>query len=151
MGNSRLFCKRKTTLSHSQHEIDVLDRCFRGCCPAAPAEEYPVEYKEPIAIVRSASVAEPETGKYSYSYETENGIAFNEAGEQKQIGEKADEIGTVSKGSYSYESEGVTYTVNWVADENGFQASGAHLPVAPPMPAHVVQLLADLRAAGQLE
>merc|ERR1711911_276326 len=43
-----------------------------------------------------------------------------------------------SRGSYSYELEGVTYTVNWVADENGFQPTGAHLPVSPAMPEHVV-------------
>merc|ERR1712071_407816 len=78
-------------------------------------------------------------------------VSANEEGERKQIGDKPEEVGTVSRGSYSYELEGVTYPVNWVADENGFQASGAHLPVAPPMPDHVVKLLADLRAAGQLE
>ena len=70
---------------------------------------------------------------------------------QKQIGEKPEERGTVSRGTYSYtEPEGRVITVNWVADENGFQASGAHLPVAPPTPDHVVKLLADLRAAGAL-
>ena len=51
---------------------------------------------------------------------------------QKQIGEKPEERGTVSRGSYSYtDPEGRVLTVTWVADENGFQASGAHLPVAP--------------------
>jgi hypothetical protein len=42
---------------------------------------------------------------------------------------------TVSRGSYSYTSpEGQLITVNWVADENGFQATGDHLPTPPPMP-----------------
>merc|ERR1712105_125294 len=123
---------------------------FVAVAVAAPLEET-VEYKEPIAIVKSAYEANPETGKYTYSYETANGIKFAEAGEQRQIGAEADEIGSVSSGSYSYDLEGVTYKVDWVADESGFKATGAHLPVAPPMPAHVVKLLADLRAAGQLE
>jgi len=86
-----------------------------------------------------------------YSYETGNGIVLKEEGEQKLIGDKPEEVGSVSRGSYSYDLEGVTYTVNWVADENGFQPTGAHLPVAPAMPEHVVKLLADLRAAGKLE
>ena len=32
----------------------------------AVADKLPGYYEEPIAIVRSASVADPETGKYSY-------------------------------------------------------------------------------------
>merc|ERR1712071_349408 len=71
---------------------------------------------------------------------------MNEEGEQKQIGDKPEEVGTVSRGSYSYELEGVTYTVNWVADENGFQASGAHLPVAPPHARSCCQALGRLES-----
>merc|ERR1712130_464597 len=70
-------------------------------------------------------------------------------GEQKRFGNEPEEVGSIARGSYSYELEGVTYTVNWVADENGFQPTGAHLPVAPPMPEYVVKMLADLRAAGK--
>merc|ERR1711928_89811 len=68
--------------------------------------------------------------------------------ESKQIGDKPEEAGTVSKGQFSYPEGSVTYTVSWVADVNGFQATGDHLPTPPPMPEHVVKLLADLRAAG---
>ena len=63
-------------------------------------------------------------------FESEDGTKVEESGSQKVIGE---ESGTVSKGSYSFTVEGVTYTVNWIADENGFQATGDHIPtVAPP-------------------
>jgi len=73
------------------------------------------------------------------------------SGAQRLVGPTAEDIGTVSKGSYSYTSpEGQVITVNWIADENGFQPSGAHLPTPPPMPAHVVKMLADLKAAGKL-
>merc|ERR550517_1628267 len=90
--------------------------------------------------------------KEEESFEGANGIKMSEEGEQKYFGDKEEEsYGSFSRGSYSYELEGVTYTINWVADENGFQPTGNHLPVAPPMPEYVVKMLADLRAAGKLE
>ena len=85
-------------------------------------------------------------------FESEDGVKVEESGSQKQVGETAEDSGTVSKGSYSFTApDGVVLTVNWVADENGFQPTGDHLPTPPPMPEHVVKLLADLKAAGVLE
>merc|ERR1712136_71224 len=118
---------------------------------AAYPHELDAEYKEPIAITKYGSVSDG-TGKYSYNFEAANGIKMSEQGEQKYFGDKEEEsYGSVARGSYSYELDGVTYTINWVADENGFQPTGNHLPVAPPMPEYVVKMLADLRAAGKLE
>jgi Insect cuticle protein len=86
-----------------------------------------------------------------YSFASEDGIQVEANGFQKRVGPKPEDVGAVSRGSYSYTSpEGFLISVNWVADENGFQAKGDHLPVAPPMPPHVVKMLADLRAAGRL-
>merc|ERR1712189_141552 len=52
-------------------------------------------------------------------------VSMSEEGEQKHFGDKPEEgYGSVARGSYSYELEGVTYTINWVADENGFQPTG---------------------------
>ena len=85
------------------------------------------------------------------SFESEDGTKVEESGNQKQVGPKPEDIGTVSRGSYSFTTpDGVVLTVNWVADENGFQATGDHLPTPPPMPEHVVKMLADLKAAGLL-
>merc|ERR1712133_97690 len=109
---------------------------------AVAAAENTYEYKEPIAITKYGSVSD-ETGKYSYNFEAANGIKMSEEGEQKHFGDKLEEgYGSVTRGAYSYEMGGVTYTVNWVADENGFQPTGNHLPVAPPMPEYVVKMLA---------
>ena len=73
---------------------------------------------------------------------------MEESGVQKQVGATPEESGTASRGSYSYTSpEGILFTVNWVADENGFRATGNHLPTPPPVPKPVASLLALQEAA----
>ena len=65
----------------------------------------------------------------NYSFETENGIKVEEFGVQKQIGLTPEESGSIAKGSYSYTApDGTLIKVDWVADENGFQPNGAHIP-----------------------
>ena len=63
------------------------------------------------------------------SYESADGKREVVTGFNKQI--DAENKGMSMRGTYSWVEAGVTYTVNWVADENGFQPEGAHLPVAP--------------------
>ena len=54
------------------------------------------------------------------------------SGHQKQIGSDPANTGTVAKGSYSYTApDGAQISVNWVADQNGFQPTGQHLPTPP--------------------
>merc|ERR1712011_57665 len=122
----------------------ILLAVFLAVAAAAPQET------KVILILKQTQNHDTEKQEYSFSYEAENGISVSESGVQKQIGDKPEEAGTVSQGKFSYPEEGVTYTITWVADENGFQAKGDHLPTPPPMPEHVVKILADLKAAGQL-
>nr|XP_019550070.2 cuticle protein CP14.6-like [Aedes albopictus] len=87
-------------------------------------------------VLAQDSVVNPD-GSYQYRYETSNGISAQESG----VG------GQSAQGSYSYTGEdGVQYTVNYVADENGFQPQGAHLPVDQPAPEHVLRTLELIRA-----
>ncbi|XP_049866004.1 endocuticle structural protein SgAbd-6-like isoform X3 [Pectinophora gossypiella] len=54
------------------------------------------------------------------SYEQSDGNKRNEQGELKNAG--TDDEGIVMRGSYSWVGpDGITYTVNYIADENGFQ------------------------------
>ncbi len=79
---------------------------------------------------------------YLFSYETGNGIVFQEQGTLKNPGQRDLESSAVV-GSYSYTSpEGIPITVNYVADENGFRAEGAHLPTPPPIPEAILKSLA---------
>ncbi|KAH8297831.1 hypothetical protein KR054_011185 [Drosophila jambulina] len=87
---------------------------------AAPTQE--------ATVLRSESDVGPEG--YSYTLETSDGVSKNEQGQLKNIGTEQEAIAV--KGSFSFVADdGQTYTVNYIADENGFQPSGAHLPVAP--------------------
>merc|ERR1712071_31912 len=65
----------------------------------AVAAAAPAELDAPVAIVSSRSETN-EDGSYSFAFESEDGVKVEESGSQKQVGEKAEDIGTVSSGSY---------------------------------------------------
>jgi len=80
-------------------------------------------------------------GIYRVDFATENGIQSAEQGSVKDIQAKEGPV-AAKEGSYTYTGpDGVQYTVNWIADEFGFRASGAHLPVAPEVPAEIQRSL----------
>merc|ERR1712071_663839 len=101
----------------------ILIAVFLAVAAAAPAPQE----SQPVLILKQSQNHDKEKQVYSFSYEGENGIIGSESGVQKQIGDKPEESGTVSQGKFSYPEAGVTYPVTWVADENGFQATGDHL------------------------
>ncbi|EDV51106.1 larval cuticle protein 65Ag1 [Drosophila erecta] len=83
--------------------------------------------QEPQTLSQSSEVG-PEN--YAYSFETSNGINAQEQGKLQNAGTDYEAIS--ARGSFSYiGDDGQTYTVTYIADENGFQPQGAHLPVAP--------------------
>uniref|UniRef100_A0A1Q3FQX1 Putative cuticle protein n=1 Tax=Culex tarsalis TaxID=7177 RepID=A0A1Q3FQX1_CULTA len=66
---------------------------------------------------------------YNVAYETSNGITGKEQAELRTFGD--DIAAIVVRGSYSYTgADGQVYTVNYIADENGFQPEAAHIPRA---------------------
>ncbi|CAO1320124.1 unnamed protein product [Diamesa hyperborea] len=67
---------------------------------------------------------------YKFAFEQSDGQAREEFAELKNVGTETEAISV--KGSFSFiGDDGQTYTVTYIADENGFQPSAAHLPVAP--------------------
>ncbi|XP_019872723.1 flexible cuticle protein 12-like isoform X1 [Aethina tumida] len=67
------------------------------------------------------------TDGFKYAYETSNGIAAEEAGHLNNAGSEHEAIAV--QGSFKYVGpDGVTYQISYIADENGFQPQGAHLP-----------------------
>ncbi|KAL1398108.1 hypothetical protein pipiens_009232 [Culex pipiens pipiens] len=81
-------------------------------------------------------------GSYAYNYETSNGIKANARSDN----------GINANGEYSFVApDGAEYRVTYVANEQGFQPQGAHLPVEPPAPEHVIKMLEDLRATNNPE
>ncbi|ODM98783.1 Endocuticle structural glycoprotein SgAbd-2 [Orchesella cincta] len=78
-------------------------------------------------------------GNYNHESVSGDGSIITEAGSLKDLGDEEGPV-TVSRGSYSFiGDDGKTYKVDWVADENGFQATGDHLPTPPPIPAEILK------------
>ncbi|XP_055373232.1 larval cuticle protein 65Ag1-like [Condylostylus longicornis] len=66
---------------------------------------------------------------YKFAYETSDGITREEQGELRNAGTDNEAISV--RGSYSFVADdGQTYTITYIADENGFQPEGAHIPRA---------------------
>lgn len=87
----------------------------------------------PIPILKYDSQKGPD-GSYSYGYETGNGINVQESGYVKNLGVKDAET-QVAQGYYSYTGpDGVPVSIQYTADENGFVATGSHIPTPPPLP-----------------
>lgn len=81
-------------------------------------------------------------GAYGFQYETSNGISAHEQGYVKNAGHKEHET-QVAEGYYSYVGQdGKKITVHYSADENGFRATGDHLPTPPPVPKEILESLA---------
>lgn len=64
---------------------------------------------------------------FYFSYQTSDGVSRQESAELKNPGTENEAL--VVKGSYTYVgADGVQYTVTYIADENGFQPQGQHIP-----------------------
>ncbi|XP_055595185.1 endocuticle structural glycoprotein SgAbd-8-like [Uranotaenia lowii] len=94
---------------------------------------------EPIPIIRQEQEINPD-GTYSWSYETGNGIQAEEQGFLKNAG--TEQAAQVAQGEYSYTApDGQLIRVQYIADENGFQPIGDHLPTPPPIPPAIQRAL----------
>lgn len=81
------------------------------------------------------------------SYVTGDGQQAQAQGYLKNAGYK-DQEAEVIQGSYSYTApDGTPITVNYIADEDGFRAEGAHLPTPPPVPEAIQRSLAVIAQA----
>ena len=72
-------------------------------------------------------------GTFNLETVSGDGSTFSKQGQLRNLGGSEGPVSVMS-GSYSFVEDGKTYTVNYVADENGFRATGDHLPTPPPMP-----------------
>ncbi|XP_076038731.1 cuticle protein AM1159-like [Oratosquilla oratoria] len=114
-------------------------------CLAAVALARPQLEEEVVEWVRDERVQE-EDGSFNIQFELNNGhaeTAIGTVGENGQVN---------MEGSYQFvDPNGNLIEVRYIANEFGFQPQSDFLPVAPPAPAHVAELLRiaeEQRAAG---
>ncbi|XP_066139268.1 cuticle protein CP14.6-like [Euwallacea fornicatus] len=94
---------------------------------AAVAVAAPASQDAQASVVKNDADVAPDS--YNYSYETSNGISAGEQGQLNNAGSETESLAV--RGEFKYTGpDGVVYQVSYVADDNGFQPLGAHLPVS---------------------
>ncbi|XP_026747838.1 larval cuticle protein LCP-17-like [Trichoplusia ni] len=79
-------------------------------------------------------------GEYQYSYETDNGISASENGRLVNPGQ--DNAAEVAQGEAKWTSpEGEQVSLTYIADENGYQPQGSHIPTPPPIPEAILRAI----------
>ncbi|CAB3221321.1 unnamed protein product [Arctia plantaginis] len=112
-----------------------------------PQPQYSPSNQE-IPILKQEQNINPD-GSYEYSYETGNGIAAQEQGSLKSSGPNS-EPSIAVQGSFSYtDLDGTPISLTYIADENGFQPQGAHLPTPPPIPEEILRALRYIESQPQ--
>ncbi|XP_019870431.1 larval cuticle protein LCP-17-like [Aethina tumida] len=82
-------------------------------------------------------------GSFRTAYATGNGISAQEQGVLKNAGSQ-DEAEEVQGSSQYTAPDGSQIAIQYIANENGYQPQGAHLPVAPappPIPDQIARAL----------
>ncbi|CAH1983142.1 unnamed protein product [Acanthoscelides obtectus] len=107
--------------------------------------------EEPIPIVRYENEGVNPDGSYQWNYETGNNIIAQEQGQLKNAGNAENEAMEVT-GSYEYVADdGTKIQVTYIANENGFQPQGDHLPTPPPIPPAIQRALEWIAAHPEPE
>ncbi|CAH2980723.1 unnamed protein product [Chilo suppressalis] len=84
-------------------------------------------------------------GQYQWAIETDNGISQHEHGALNNP--QAENPAQVAQGEAQWTSpEGEVIKLQYVADENGYQPQGSHLPTPPPIPEAILRALEYIRA-----
>lgn len=125
--------------------------CFQIVLSALCAVALAAGPNEPVPIL-SQNAEVNFDGSYQHNFEAGNGISAQEQGVLKNAGQKDAEAEEV-QGSFKYTApDGTPISISYVANENGFQPQGAHLPVAPtppPIPAAIARALDWIAAHPQ--
>lgn len=84
--------------------------------------------QEEVVLVKETPSDNIGLGGYRYAYELSNGQSHQEVAEL--VNEGTENEALTVRGSYSWvePQSNTVYTVNYVADENGFHPVGEHLP-----------------------
>ncbi|XP_056644602.1 endocuticle structural glycoprotein SgAbd-1-like [Diorhabda sublineata] len=98
-----------------------------------------VKQDEPIKIVRLENEGVNADGSYRWNFESANGIVAEEQGSIKEVEEGP---GPDVQGQVQYTApDGSPISLSYIANENGFQPQGSHLPTAPPIPEDILKAL----------
>ncbi|KAL7638710.1 UNVERIFIED_CONTAM: hypothetical protein RMT77_010243 [Armadillidium vulgare] len=133
----------------------VIFACILAVALARPDSRYaaPAQRSSGGSPLRVAEIlrddrVHPEGGRYSFDFETEDGIKRSESGSPLSI----ENYPTGQQGYVSFTfPNGEDFDLKFVADENGYQPESKWLPVAPAFPHPIPQFVLDQIAKAERE